>query len=865
MDHKPETSFVVDELKRLDGQIDSVQDLTSLKPIFYRLEEVTRDYPDDFDVQMRVSDIKQHLMNRGMQLKQEGAVGTATNPIAHPSGVHGAGSSGMGVPPPMGMPPAPGMPPGAPGMPPLPGMQGMPPSQPGMPPRGMPPPPAMGPSGFATGAAPVVGSDPFGSQPPYPPSNDPFAASSIQPQVYIPPVRNPTPPPMLPVTPEPPPGNTKKAVLIGGGIGLLLVLIVVGVMFYLKRKPVKPLPPPPVATVPIDVATNPPGADVKVNDQLKCKANCKVDLEPGQYSLSAVLPGYDPALQSVTVEKGHPLSLNLTLTPQGSSVKILTDLSNGGKVTLDGQPAGALQDGQIVLDRVAPGRHELKIASDKGGEAKFTFVIAPGAAPAIQGPIATKNLTAVVASGLGTQVHVATSATTMKVSLDGRAIGDAGPDGIDLKDVAAGDHELTLNDGKEDRKLTVTATPSPVLTAWINSSASGGILVVNAGEDGATVMIDGKAYPRKTRRGQLWVPNLAPKDYTIKVVKPGFQEVAEQKATVTKGAETRLAFKMQAIPQIAVLKITGGIAGAEVLIDKLSVGRIEADGSLSYSNVTPGDHSIEIRREQYAPKTLSRTFGPGATIELSGDNVAMERASGSLKLTVTPANAQVTIKRSDDARANPIAVGSHPLPVGSYTLVAKASGYADATMNVQVRGGDFVIADLKLVKEGAATITKPPTTKANWERPNEWQTEEGWQVHRGGNFVPFSAQPATGLFSFSCQLMKGGVFQKHIQWRVGVVDDKNYIHFQIDKKSLQSKIVTNGRSVDRPKVQIDAQEPYTIQIEITPDTIIHRLREGEQWVVIDRLTKPGADQGKFGFYIPGKDEIGISGFSFTPR
>jgi hypothetical protein len=588
-----------------------------------------------------------------------------------------------------------------------------------------------------------------------------------------------------------------------------------------------------------------------------------VDLEPGQYNLSAVLPGYEQALQSITVEKDHPLNLSLTLVPQAPSLKILTDLANGGQVMLDGKPAGAMQDGQIVLDRVAEGRHEVKITSDKGGEAKFAFQVTPGAAPAIEGIITARNLAAVVASSLGSQIHVGANAP-MKVSLDGKPVGDAGPEGIDLKDVAAGDHELTLNDGKEDRKLTVTATPSPVLTAWINASVSGGILVVNAGEDGATVMIDGKAYPRKTRRGQLWIPNLPPKDYTVKVVKAGFQDVAEQKATVKKGAETRLAFKLQAIPQIAVLKISGGIAGAEVFVDKQSVGKIETDGTLSYSNVAPGEHTIEIRREQYTPKTMTRTFGPGATVELSGDNVAMERASGSLKLTVTPSNAQVTIRRSDENRANPITAGSHPLPVGSYTLVAKASGYTDATMNVQVRGGDFVIADLKLVKEGA-TAPKLPAVKADWERPGDWQPENGWLIHKGGNFVAFGAQPSTGLFTFSCQLLKGGIINKHIQWRVDYVDEKNYVNYTIDKKSLQSKIVTNGKGVDRPKIQLDTQEPFTMQIEIAPDTIIHRMREGEQWVVIDRLSRPGANQGKFGFYIPGKDEVAISGFAFSPR
>src|SRR5260221_470963 len=134
----------------------------------------------------------------------------------------------------------------------------------------------------------------------------------------------------------------------------------------------------------------------------------------------------------------------------------------------------------------------------------------------------------------------------MKVSLDGKPVGDAGKDGIDLKDVTPGDHELTLNDGKEDRKLTITANPAPTLTAWVNANTSGGTLVVSAGEDDATVSIDGKPYPRKTKRGQLWIPNMPPKDYKVKVAKPGFQDVSEQVASVKKGAEARLTFKLQA-------------------------------------------------------------------------------------------------------------------------------------------------------------------------------------------------------------------------------------------------------------------------------------------------------------------------------
>ena len=35
----------LDELKRLDKQVNNVTDLTGLKPIFYRLDEIAREQP----------------------------------------------------------------------------------------------------------------------------------------------------------------------------------------------------------------------------------------------------------------------------------------------------------------------------------------------------------------------------------------------------------------------------------------------------------------------------------------------------------------------------------------------------------------------------------------------------------------------------------------------------------------------------------------------------------------------------------------------------------------------------------------------------------------------------------------------------
>ena len=61
----------LDELKTLDQQVDSITDLGGLKPIFYRLDEIAKQHPDDFEVQLVVGDIKQHLVNRGTRLKEQ--------------------------------------------------------------------------------------------------------------------------------------------------------------------------------------------------------------------------------------------------------------------------------------------------------------------------------------------------------------------------------------------------------------------------------------------------------------------------------------------------------------------------------------------------------------------------------------------------------------------------------------------------------------------------------------------------------------------------------------------------------------------------------------------------------------------------
>lgn len=49
-------------------------------------------------------------------------------------------------------------------------------------------------------------------------------------------------------------------------------------------------------------------------------------------------------------------------------------------------------------------------------------------------------------------------------------------------------------------------------------------------------------------------------------------------------------------------------------------------------------------------------------------------------------------------------------------------------------------------------------------------------------------------------------------------------------------------------------------------TITHKIFDGKAWVMLDELKFPGADStvGKFGMFVPGKDQVGLSQITFKP-
>jgi hypothetical protein len=250
--------------------------------------------------------------------------------------------------------------------------------------------------------------------------------------------------------------------------------------------------------------------------------------------------------------------------------------------------------------------------------------------------------------------------------------------------------------------------------------------------------------------------------------------------------------------------------------------------------------------------------------------VPVGSTTGTVHVTRSPAASTITYKRDNEAQPHPLTAPQVDLAPGNYAFTSKAPGFTDRTEHVQVAAGGQFNVDLTL----AAAKVAPPAPKvggmADFEDPSGWTRDgEAW-LHKGGNFLPYKL-PAKGTFTFTVQLLKGGNIFKggHIRWYVDYIDPKNYGLFEIDKKTFWAKEVTNGKNKDREKTQhgVDNEKSFSILIDIMPDHVVHRIKNGDTWLTLDSWTEAGRNfsDGKFGFYIPGNDEISISDFKFQPK
>lgn len=485
--------------------------------------------------------------------------------------------------------------------------------------------------------------------------------------------------------------------------------------------------------------------------------------------------------------------------PNKPALRLYTDL-NPGTVTIDDKPQQDLKDGELMLDNLEPGHHSIQVTGNNASAA-FSYEVRAEQAPQLVGSPTASNVMAVLVSTEDGKAQLVTTADHADVSLDGVEVGQAGPDNLALKDLGKTDHLLQVAEGKDRQRFVLAYTPAPALTVYLKSDPNAGTVVISAKEDGADVYVNDKLYRRKTQEGQLRIP-LKVGEYTVRVHKAGFIDPPPETVSVKKAEETAVKFKLEPVPEIATLEVKGALAGTMVYIDKEFAAGIGPDGNATISNIKPGDHSIELRRDQALPKKFERTFRTGDVAVLSGPDVTLEKV---VVENATPAPvAPPEVKPPETAQSTSMEVEGQQLR----------------------KGGGFVPYHIPRVAGRYSFAGQ--ALKSGFLKHSKLQWYAGYQDMQ--NYFLFT------------------VDGKH----AAVHEVRNGASREIGKIPFESDSST--------WVQVDVVvKPSTIDVHVkTPDTPWQDLGQvaspGRDFT-----------QDKVGFYIPDKDEIAVANFRFSPR
>jgi tetratricopeptide (TPR) repeat protein len=358
-----------------------------------------------------------------------------------------------------------------------------------------------------------------------------------------------------------------------------------------------------------------------VGDKSCVLPNCTLTLPAGAYKLTATKDGFKALSQTISLQRNSSeLKIPLVFEPLPQLVQVNTNFASG-RVILDDRPAEELRDGQFTLSGVSPGTHTLRItAGDAQFETEWRNTI--GGLPELQRPITANNVQATVIANVGQKGMIACDCDPTTIKVDGNALASAssGAQALRVTDLKEGARRITIG----DRSLVVDVKPNPSLNVFLALDRDVGTLVIETGEDGVKVYIDGHGqFRRLTEHGLVRIPMNVGR-YTIRVAKDGFRTPAAQTVDLAKGEDKQLAFMMGPLPPV--LEIAGALPGVQVSVDGRVIGETGSNGALR-TEVSPGNHVVELTKQDYTQAHFSSEFAPGRTTRPSRSQLAMTRAA----------------------------------------------------------------------------------------------------------------------------------------------------------------------------------------------------------------------------------------------
>jgi hypothetical protein len=254
---------------------------------------------------------------------------------------------------------------------------------------------------------------------------------------------------------------------------------------------------------------------------------------------------------------------------------------------------------------------------------------------------------------------------------------------------------------------------------------------------------------------------------------------------------------------------------------------------------------------------VTRDFTAATPVVLSASELGLRGAAAPIEFLADPDTA---VRVSQDGQ--PVQQFTGPatfaLPNGSYEARAEGPAGVAIMQRFTVGAGGARSVDLRGVPSGVERFGA-----------GTWTLRDSWYTRRGGGVVLYDRTAPEHAITFTVRRNRGGLFRggQRVRWVVGYVDRGNYVRFELDDDRLYRIEVIDGKErTSETRHRIPDVDQVHISIQAAGNRLLQQFNVpgGTGWTTLDNWARSTPFEGRFGFYLPGDEEVQMMNFQYRP-
>ena len=232
----------------------------------------------------------------------------------------------------------------------------------------------------------------------------------------------------------------------------------------------------------LNITTTPPGAQIFLAGSFIGVSPIQVEVQPGQHTVLATMPGYSAAQQSFTVAPGETKTINLVLNPEQATLKVYSSPA-GASIYVNGQYRGVAPSAGLTLT-LTPGTYTVEARLSGYQDASTTVTLNPGESRSITLTLLPRKATLnIFTNPVGASIYVngnyvgTTRSTGLSVQVD------PGTHTIMARMSGYQDTTVLVNVGSGETKRVDITLPPIIRT---------GFLLIYTNPTNASIYVDGR-------------------------------------------------------------------------------------------------------------------------------------------------------------------------------------------------------------------------------------------------------------------------------------------------------------------------------------------------------------------------------------